>query len=486
MPRAASTAAWLVLLVGLGAAAAFNLWLALQLLGRPDETRYGEAILYDHASRLLRGEALYQPLDGPPYTIATYTPLYYWLAAGLRVLVGPGFLAGRLVSLGAGLVSAGLVGWLVWRHTRAAVAAFVAGLVFIGLGLGGLVPWSAAYKEDLLAVALGVASVVTLDSAPARPGRVVLAGGLAAAAVLTKQSLAGPAIVGVVWLLAARRVRLAALFAATVLVLGLWTGALLEVTTHAFVANALGGNLHQPFDVLTFEVNVRELAIYQTVPSVLTVAAIAVSRRRHVDLLVLSWLGSLLPMLALGAIGADSNYWLQFAALSAVLATLWLWRVRRSWWGVIGAVLLVGNAALAVQGVAGWLQARPGFLASGAAVAEPMRQLVERVSRSSGTVLADPLDVLVLAGRPVLLEPIVYGLREQDGSWDPSPLVARVCGGEVSLVVLGYPLEEIGQRFPRAVAAAVQQTFVIEQTVRLGGGQRWVLVPRTDRSGCFT
>ncbi len=62
-----------LLILGLGAAAAFNVWLAAQLLGRPDETRYGEAILYGHAARLLRGEALYQPLDGPPYTCVLYT-----------------------------------------------------------------------------------------------------------------------------------------------------------------------------------------------------------------------------------------------------------------------------------------------------------------------------------------------------------------------------------------------------------------------------
>ncbi|HET6320299.1 MAG TPA: hypothetical protein VFG86_27905, partial [Chloroflexota bacterium] len=92
-----------LLVVALGAGAVFNVWLAAQLIARPDETRYGEAILYDHAARLLRGEPLYRPLDGPPYTIATYTPLYYWLVAALRVAFGPGFLSGRLVSLCSGL-----------------------------------------------------------------------------------------------------------------------------------------------------------------------------------------------------------------------------------------------------------------------------------------------------------------------------------------------------------------------------------------------
>jgi hypothetical protein len=481
-----------LLILGLGAAAAFNVWLAAQLLGRPDETRYGEAILYGHAARLLRGEALYQPLDGPPYTIVTYTPLYYWLVAGLRALAGPGFLMGRLVSFASGLLTAGLVGWLVWRRTRAWAAAFAAGLLFIGLGLGGLVPWTAAYKEDLLGVALGVASVVALERSGGTRGRlpwaaVLGAAVLAAGAALTKQSLVGPAIAGAAWLVVNGRVRLAALFTLVVLALWLGTVTLLELSTHAFVENTVGGNLHQPFDSLTFGVNLRELATYQSAPALLAVAAVVAERRRHdTSLVVLSWLGSLLPLLFLGAIGADSNYWLHFAALSAVLATPWLWRVRRRWWGVLGALLLVGNAAVAVNGAQGWLGARPAFLVAGAAIELPLRQLVERVAATPGTVLADPLDVLVLADRPILLEPIIYSLREQDGSWDPRPMVARLCSGEVKLIVLGYPPQELGLRFPRPVAAAVSRAFVVVDEVRVGGGARWLLAARPELGGCFT
>jgi hypothetical protein len=92
-------------------------------------------------------------------------------------------------------------------------------------------------------------------------------------------------------------------------------------------------------------------------------------------------------------------------------------------------------------------------------------------------VLADPLDVLVLADRAVVLEPIVYSLREQDGSWDPTPMVERICSGDISLVVLGYPLAEAQQRFPPSVARALQRTMAVEQTARLGGSQRWLLVP---------
>ncbi len=471
-----------VLLAALLGAAAFNLWLAWQLIGRPDETRYGEAILYDHAARLFpRGEPLYQPLDGPPYTIATYTPLYYWLAAGLHALFGAGFLPGRLVSLGSGLLIACMVGWLVWRRTRSRTFSATSAVGFIALGLGGIVPWTAAYKEDLLGVALCVASLVALDGFGTHRRGVVAAAALAALAALTKQSLLGPALAGFVWLLSRREPRKAALFAVTFGGLVLGSAALLELSTHAFIANVVGGNLHQPFDPLTFEVNLRELATFQWAPLVLALASLP--RLWTSDssgrLLLLSWLGALVPMLALGAIGADSNYWLQLAAVTSVLMSLWLWRYRQHWWGVVGTLLLVLNVTLATSGVMGWLRQRPNFLQTGPSVEQPFNALVARVRSEQGTVLADPLDVLVLADRPVLLEPIVYSLREQDGSWDPRPLVERVCSGEVTLVVLGYPPEEMAQRFPRAVAEAVQQRFSqSQQSAQVGGARRWVLVPR--------
>ena len=45
---------------------------SLTVLVLPYEYMYGEAILYDHARRVVDGVPLYQPIDRPPYTIANY------------------------------------------------------------------------------------------------------------------------------------------------------------------------------------------------------------------------------------------------------------------------------------------------------------------------------------------------------------------------------------------------------------------------------
>jgi hypothetical protein len=469
-------------LAALGLAACFNLGLAALLVGRPDETRYGEAILYDHAARLVRGEALYQRLDGPPYTVASYTPLYYGVAAGLQLMVGPGFLPGRLVSLGAGLAVAGMLGWLVWRRTRTAWPALTAASLFVALGVVGPVPWTAAYKEDLLGIALGIASALVLEGATRRR-TIAAAAVLAAAAILTKQSFLGPAVAGTVWLLATRPRSAALLFAGVLLGVILAAALVLEVTSGAFVANTVGGNGHQPFDLLTFEHNLREFATYQGVPLLLALPWLVRVRIRR-EFLALTWLAWLISMLPLGAVGADANYWIGFAAVTAVLASLTVWRGRTSWPASVGAALLGCAALVSVGSVGAWLLARPGYLGIGQPLDATVRGLADRVARTQGTVLADPLDVLVLAGRPVLIEPILFSLMEQDGTWDSRALVARICNGDVRLLVLGYPLEEVQRRWPLSVAAALRQTFLLEESVPLAAGRRYVLRRARESPGC--
>src|SRR3954467_10875704 len=81
------------------------LWATTQQAGLD----YAEPVIYSQALRLHSGEPLYQPLDQLPYSVAAYTPLFYWLAAVLQVAVGPGFGPGRYVSVVCGVLCAALI-----------------------------------------------------------------------------------------------------------------------------------------------------------------------------------------------------------------------------------------------------------------------------------------------------------------------------------------------------------------------------------------
>lgn len=483
-----------ILLLGmLFAAAALNIGLALVVIGRPDEVRYGEAILYEHAGRLLHGEALYQPLDMPPYTVAAYTPLYYGVVAGLRAILGPGFWPGRLLSFGAGIAAAALVGQLAWRRTHDPRPALGAGLLFLALGLVGPNPWTAAYKEDVLGIALALSAVTVLDGGQTR-GRVVLSAALAALAILTKQTLVGPAVIGTLWL-AFRQPRSAALYAAVALGPVLGVAAFLELTTHAFFANTVVANVN-PFGLDVLLYNLVVFALFQTGP-VLVLASYLLPRLRlsslKNDLLLGAWVVSLVPMLGLAKEGADDNYWQLFAAFGAVLVMLALWERRGRLSGALSSFAVGLNVVVALAILSSVAVNETGLIHPHVGADGAFAQLVARARAAPGAVLADPLDTPVLADRPIVLEPVIYKLLYQVGEWDAAPLVARVCHGEIALLVLGYPLgsgtrldlaPDADHQWPRPVLDALRATFVLQEIVDAGSGQRYVYVPGESRGAC--
>src|SRR6266568_2810488 len=70
--------------------ACVTLFAAAVAVIQPFSVDYGESVVYGHAMRIVQGEPLYQPIDVPPYTIVNYPPLFYWVAAALQAVVGPG------------------------------------------------------------------------------------------------------------------------------------------------------------------------------------------------------------------------------------------------------------------------------------------------------------------------------------------------------------------------------------------------------------
>src|SRR5262249_17891048 len=109
-----------------------------------------------------------------------------------------------------------------------------------------------------------------------------------------------------------------------------------------------------------------------------------------------------------------------------------------------------------------------------------------RVRQEPRAVIAEPMDVLVLAGRPLLFEPFVYNLMVDQGRWRPDPLVARICQGEIGLAVLAYSLEVAAHMtdglhalWPPTVIASLQQTMALESIE----ATRYVYVPRPPSAG---
>jgi hypothetical protein len=466
------------------------------------ELQYGEAIIYGQAARLLRGEPLYQPLDRPPYTVTAYTPAYYWLGAALRLAFGEGFGPGRGLSLLAGLAAAALIGWIVARQAGRRWPGLLAGLLFLALGMpwvasradlffaGDVIqtawmnlvadlpldtPWMGFYKEDVLGVAFSLAAVAALQ-AGTRPGPVAAAGVLAALAILTKQTLVAPAVAGAIWLVTCRRRRDATRFAAVVTVLVVGSVVALEVSSGAFIANAVLGNVN-PMQLDVLAATTPMLVRFQAGPIViaaLTALPMLRTPKEADRLLVLYWLASMLPLVGLAKAGANHNHWIEFAASTAILATLGLWRAfrpgkRARLRSLLPVLLLAATLMAATPLVGGAERMRPSWPQPDPGEVKQTHTLVDRVRSEPGAVLSAALDLVALADRPILLEPYIFSMLEREGRWDSDALVQRICGGEIGLLIFEHPLEDGSGRYhgydfwPARVLAALQDTMALDR-----------------------
>jgi Dolichyl-phosphate-mannose-protein mannosyltransferase len=447
----------------------------------PGQVDNAEAVVHDQAARLVRGEPLYQPLDRPPYTVAAYTPLYYWLAGGLQAPFGPGFAPGRALSFLAGLVAAGLVAHLAARRAGDRRAGAFAAALFLALGLPAYYLWSALYRVDLVGVALALGAIAVLIGGTS-PRRLILAGMLAGLAILTKQTLFAAALAGAVWLWRRDRKKVA-VFAGVGLVVTLLASLTLEMATGAYLTNTVVANVN-PFSLDLLVANLAILALFQAGP--LAVAARYLAARQRLghrvqgDLLALYGFASLLPLIGLAKVGSSQNYWIETAAVTAVLATAGLWSrscqqasvpVRLLGVSLAAAVAMLGGLALPVT---------VGLWSSHDGTGQ-LSELIARVRSEPGEVLADPADVVTLSGRRNLFEPYIFSILHYQGQWDARPFARRICAGEVGLLVLSYQLDGPGPRYygdaphwPPPILAALRETMILEAEQ----AGRFIYVPR--------
>jgi hypothetical protein len=474
-----------LLSLGLIALVAIQLRWAVAFIRWPVEILYGEALIQDHAARLVRGEALYQPLGQPSYTVAAYTPLFYLLVATGQAVVGPGLVLARALSLLATTVTAILIGHIAANHGRGLAAGTLGALLFVGLGFPTPFPWFALGKEDSFGVALAVASVAVLAGGQTNR-RLIASALLAALAVLTKQTLIAAGLAGFVALWLVNRqaaLRFAAFSAGPVIAVAL----AFELTTHAFLTNVLFANA-QPFRIDILLTNLATLKAYQVGP--LAVACFAalrrlVMRRTFEDtLLPVYWLATLLSLVGLASPGSAQNYWLELAASSAALTAMeiftWL-RGRHVLSRALGAVLAVLpciNIVVAGRLALIWLPALSQYNEP-LSVGVEFQSVLERIRGTSGAIVAEPLDALAMTGRPALVEPWQSDALYRSGTWDIKPLVDRVCAGDIQLAVLAHPLDDTVVAYqdygiwPAPLLEALRQKLVFEQ--RLAG--RYVYVP---------
>jgi hypothetical protein len=466
----------------------------------PQQLDEGEPLIYGLANRILRGQALYQPIDRQPFVQVHYTPLYYALVAVLHQLVGHGFAPGRLLSLLAGLFCTTLIGCITAARAKDWWAGGFSMLMFLGLAFpGGPAPFLVLERVDMLGVGLSVAAVAVLSLGTGRR-HVVVAGLLAGLALLTKQSLFAAAVAGTLWL-ATLSPRKAGLFALATAATGLIPALALQWFSGGAFWDNIGPSNPSPTALPFGAYLLRELVVIQGVPTLLALYFVIGKRAwKHptLRLLMLYWLASSLSVLGIIKVGANHNYWIELAAANAMLGTLCIWFSMRADRRPVRAIATIAPIALLAVHVGilaparfiidrkedvvplSWTLHVDQFMALARDRAD-FHAFFEDLRNEKGVVLAEAMDVAVLGDHPVQFEPFAFSMLEHEGRWNSQPLVDDICAGRIGLLILNYPIQSdihpVGLKefpmWPGSVMAALRHSMQLD-SARMG---HWLYRP---------
>ncbi len=198
----------------------------------PFELEWLEGAMVDHVRTILAGEPLYAK-PSLHFIPLTYTPAYFYLAAGLTRLLGlqAGFLPLRLITIVSSLGVMGVLFRLAWRETGDAGAGLLAAGLFAAM-FGWTDGWLDLARTDSLFLLLSLLAIYILRWSRTTLAGIV-AGVLISLAFLVKQTgflVAIPLALYCAW----RGWRTVVAFAGTVAVIVFGSAAVLDRLFHGW------------------------------------------------------------------------------------------------------------------------------------------------------------------------------------------------------------------------------------------------------------
>jgi alpha-tubulin suppressor-like RCC1 family protein len=385
-------------------------------LSYPMDVEWMEGGLLYEAHRLLRGQAIYAPVD-QGYLPFPYAPFYVVALAGLGKAIGLGYTTGRLLSASLFAAASLAMAREVAKHWTGRLpkeAAAIASLGWIAASYPVVAGWYDLIRIDTLALTLVVLAATAVQRAPLSWARTLWVASLLTAAIFTKQiSLAFAAWIALFVVVRDRRrgVRLAVSTA----VLSLATLAAVQAATHGrfwFYCVTLLAR-HRVFPDLMLEAAGTIFGFAPFLAGVPVVLALLLVRRR-LDLTTLFWAGLLGGAVAVSIVSyAKETAWLN-VLLYAVFFS-----------GPL-TLLLVGDLARAYEGRARDVLVGAVFAASGVGL------VVKRFDAAPFTVTAD------LRGRAEALNALLAGLDAPTLAPTSPFLAARVSPATPQLHTMAY------------------------------------------------
>ena len=405
----------------------------------PYDLDYGEGYVLFDAVRLARGEPIYTDIQQFPMVRSPYPPIFPWLWSLVVPLAGPQFWPGRMLAMGALLLTAGLVVWNAWRARVGWLPVVIAGAVVVGSPL--VYQWAGYSRVDTLALLFSVSAVLAAQRAKGWRG-IALAGVLCLWAVWTKQT-AVAAPWAVLLAVASRSPRQAAGFVGILAVPSVLSGLLLESASGGqFSRNVLFGNAGNPF-FLSRLVAMGGTFLVLHLPLVAGAVWWALRGMRGLPSPIAVYvLTSLLVAASAGNGGSSVNYFLE-PIVACALALPYVWRTLAGRLLALAPLLAVAQLVM----LAHWpnsfgtdyLYFAPHGRTPSAGDYEAGAAVDAAVKAEPREILVEPAGFAVRNGRPVYVQPIDLRAEAARGGWRSEPLVAAM-RDRFGLVITAYNL----------------------------------------------
>jgi hypothetical protein len=459
--RSRATLAWgsYALIAGALAAYALTMWLGALVARSP--VLYGEGAVAN-AARLARAGVAYLDVDPQRFVAANYPPLFLHVAS-----IGDAFVTGRIVSI----LSTLFVATMIFLAARPAGRLPAAGLAAGWLALAPVMVWGPAVKPDLLALALTVAGVVTLDR---RRDLAAVAGFALLFAGFAKPTAFLPALALAVWLVRADRAAFTrlvfgaavAIFAAAVTV---YLDSVPDVWRHVVTWNALSWSLEQWLPLVFLAV------IVVGMPGLIAVFAGGVRGARAAYVV-----GAIGILIAGGREGATINYLLDLTVAIGLSIAAIAPRLRTR--ALVPLVLLVQLVAGTL--VLDPLRVLPGRVPTTGAWSDPLpggATIAFHVD-VDGRYLVEDAGLLARNGiAPVVDDLFLWSRLVERGIIDAEPIVSQVRDGRIDIVIAEVDLEHLDaapgferQRWAATLVRAVLDRYRLTQHI----GRLWIYEPR--------
>lgn len=490
--RAAGIALLLVLLALVARDATRSLIVDAGAVAYRFELDYGEGPILAQTLDWMRGRAVYAPIDGPPYRITNYPPVFHLLSAGVATVAGDVLAAGRAVSLASTLLTAGAIALLVWRAVAQGASPLLRGLAAALAALSFLrvsytATWAPLMRVDMLANFLSFGGVLAFAWARSERRKILICAPILVLALFTRQSAVAAAAACVVVAYFARpslalRLGLAYVLcgAVALVVLLVATGGwfwfhIATANVNAYDWQRAAAYLQDAARSHPVEIAVALVALRSLLGGLRELGSSAAPPAWVRPLLGVYLLTSLLVSSTVGKLGSEVNYLVEFmGVVSACFAVAVADSLAGSLSGSLGAKL----AALALPGLllaeAVWLAPSPApewqdvWDARGR---DEAAQVLERIERTDGPVLSEDMTLLVLAGKEIVYQPFEMTQLARQGVWRPDAFLRSLERGEFGLVVLRFDIESPPwwelERFSAEMLRAMRRGYV--RSGRIGG-----------------